>query len=142
MLGSGRWAGEREREGKGFIQRFRGRTFRSGRPGHRDTSGVKGHGNHGPQPNSPNFFPLHHPTFSREGGTQLPGRGCGGACFPWIQWLIRGGVEGSSIVPSIACPEIPGQNQKKGPGIARAGITGVGGSVGYAAFQNPISVLP
>jgi hypothetical protein len=33
-------------------------------------------------------------------------------------------------------------NQKKGPGIARARITAVGGSVAYAACQNPISVLP
>ena len=55
--------------------------------------------------------------------------------------LIWGGVEGLRILPSITCPEIPGK-PKKGPGIARAEITGVGGSVGYAAFQNPMSVLP
>ena len=112
------------------------------------TPGVNGHGNHGPEPNPQAFFTLHPHTFSGEGEgegeggtTQLPGRGCGGPCFPWIQWLIWGGVEGPSIVRSIACPEIPGK-PKKGPGIARAEIMGVGGSVGYAAFQNPMSVLP
>ena len=43
---------------------------------------------------------------------------------------------------SLHLPRISRKNQKKGPGIARAGIMGVAGSVGYAAFQNPISVLP
>ena len=47
-----------------------------------------------------------------------------------------------SSLHSLHLPRISRKNQKKGPGIARAGITGVGGSVGYAAFQNPISVLP
>ncbi len=73
--------------------------------------GVNGHGIHrihGPQPNcQKNFFSPSPPYLFGEGrGTQLPGRGCGG---PRFQWHIRGGVEGSRIVPSITCPEIPGR---------------------------------
>ena len=71
--------------------------------------GIHGiHGIHGPQPNPQNFFPLHPHTFLG-GATQLPGRGCGGPCFPCFPWLIRGGVEGSRIVPSITCSGIPGR---------------------------------
>ncbi len=40
-----------------------------------------------------------------EGGKTGDGWGRG----PWIPWLIQGGVEGSRIVPSITCPEIPGR---------------------------------
>ncbi len=34
--------------------------------------------------------------------------------FLWIPWLIRGGVEGPRIVPSITCPEIPGRTERIG----------------------------
>ncbi len=62
-----------------------------------------------PNPTPKLFFPF-TPTPFRGGGkaTQLPGRGCGGPCFPL---LIQGGVEGPRIVPSITCPEIPGRTK-------------------------------
>ncbi len=70
--------------------------------------GVNGHGIHGPQPNPQDtFFPFTTPPFRGRGGTQLPGRGCGGPCFPCFPWLIRGGMEGSRIVPSITHHAIP-----------------------------------
>ena len=46
-----------------------------------------------------------------EGGKTGDGWGRG----PWIPWLIRGGMEGSRIVPSITCPEIPGRTPQNTP---------------------------
>ena len=90
-------------------------------------SGVNGHGNHGthgPQPNPQNsFFPFTPtPFWGREGGTQLPGRGCGGPCFPWIPWLIWGGAEGQRC----PCNHLP-RNSRKNPKSSPA--------------ENPVSVL-